>query len=131
MKITNVEVFRLELPAGAPPTPHRPSWADSAEVANPLSGYPRFKAHRDLWYPKGLDMVWCRVTLADGTYGLGATYFGWATAGIIRAPTSISLVIEHRILMPVFISLKDMAFNNCSNFICHISRCWYQLLNHH
>lgn len=94
MKIADVEVFRLEMPPGAPQKPQRPSWAESAEVANPLSGYYRFKRHRDLWYPKGIDMVWCKVTLADGTFGLGATYFGWATAGIIRAHLGPNLIGE-------------------------------------
>lgn len=94
MKVANVEVFRLDMPLDAPPTPHRPALSESAEVANPLSGYDRFKRHRDLWYPKDIDMVWCKITLADGTYGLGTTYFGWATAGIIREHLGPNLIGE-------------------------------------
>src|SRR5262249_13815699 len=78
MKITDIRALRLAVPPREMPTPpRRPSWWQSAEVANPMSRYPRYKAHRDLWLPKW-ENVWCKVTLEDGTWGLGQTSHGRA-----------------------------------------------------
>ena len=95
MKIKSIEVMKLE-PAGSPlqTQPRRPPWSDHDEVANPLSHYPRFKPHRNIWYPKSWDYVWVKLTLEDGTWGLGYTYYGWATAGIISEFLAPNLIGE-------------------------------------
>ena len=83
MKITNIQALRLTPPPHTPATaPRRPSWHYTAEVANPMSGYPRLKSHRSLWLPS-MEEVWCRVTLEDGTTGLGQTIHGRMVAAVI------------------------------------------------
>jgi intein/homing endonuclease len=67
MKIINIEALRLNRPEHELKTkPRRDPWEPRDEVANPMSRYSRFKAHRSLWRPAWED-VWCRVTLEDGT----------------------------------------------------------------
>jgi L-rhamnonate dehydratase len=83
MKITNVQAMRLTVEPQAHTTPQRrDSWWQYAEVANPMSRYPRFKRHRALWLPKW-EAVWCKVTLEDGTWGIGSTSNGRVAAAII------------------------------------------------
>jgi L-rhamnonate dehydratase len=48
-----------------------------------MSRYPEVKAHRSLWLPNWPD-VWCKVTLEDGTWGLGQTSHGRAVAAVIE-----------------------------------------------
>ncbi len=83
MKITDIRAMRLTIPPreGATP-PRRPGWARDAEVANPMSRYPRVKRHRGLWLP-GWENVWCQVTAEDGTRGLGMTGHGRPVAAVI------------------------------------------------
>jgi L-rhamnonate dehydratase len=84
MKITNIEALRLKLPKRTTETQaERESWWVSDEVANPMSRYPRLKPHRNLWLPQW-EMVWCKVTLEDGTWGLGATNQGRPVAAVIE-----------------------------------------------
>lgn len=73
MKIQSVEVVRIQRPATSVPssTPRRPAWTASAEVANPMSGFPRFKAHRSLYGPRQWPSFAVKVTAEDGTWGLG------------------------------------------------------------
>jgi L-rhamnonate dehydratase len=59
-----------------------------------MSRYPRFKAHRSLWLPS-MDEVWCRVTLEDGTWGLGQTLYGRMTASIIEDHLGPRLIGEN------------------------------------
>lgn len=61
----------------------RPVWDEEAEVANPMSRYPRFKAHRKLWTPKW-EQVACVVEAEDGTWGLGVTSYSGPVAAIIN-----------------------------------------------
>src|SRR4051812_47944623 len=76
MKITDIRAMRLTMPPRPPVPPGtRPSWWQTAEVANPMSRYPKVKAHRSLWRPNWED-VWCKVTLEDGSWGLGHTGYG-------------------------------------------------------
>ncbi len=85
MKITDIRAMRCTPPAraeSAATPPRRPSWHYTAEVANPMSGYPQLKAHRSLWLPS-MEEVWCRVTLEDGTVGLGQTIHGRMVAAVI------------------------------------------------
>src|SRR6266542_3892126 len=85
MTIQNIEVLRLKAPArpaAVESLARRAAWALEAEVANPVSKFPRFKRHRSLWMPRW-EGVWVRVTAADGQFGLGSTSFGRPVAAII------------------------------------------------
>jgi L-rhamnonate dehydratase len=84
MKITEIRAVRLEMPRQAPAPGRRAGWPKDAEVANPMSRYPRYKRHRGSWTPSWGD-VWCKVTLADGTWGLGHTSNGPVVAALIDA----------------------------------------------
>ena len=87
MKITDIRAMRLKVPtteAPAQPKPRRPGWAADAEVANPMSRFPKVKRHRSLWLPRGWEAVWCQVTLEDGTTGLGNTGHGRVSAALIE-----------------------------------------------
>jgi len=94
MKITEVRAMRLTLPPrerGTPP--HRDGWAKDAEVANPMSRYPKVKRHRSLWLPHW-ENVWCKVTAEDGTWGIGMTSNGRVSAAIIEDHLAPNLIGE-------------------------------------
>ena len=83
MKIVDLKAVRLEMPeALVPPTGTRRGWYHAAEVANPMSRFAHVKAHRNLWLPPW-ESTWCKVTLEDGTWGLGSTGQGRVTAAVI------------------------------------------------
>lgn len=83
MKITEIRAMRLNVSPNASTTkPRRASWWQDAEVANPMSRYPKVKRHRELWLPKW-ESVWCKVTAEDGTWGIGSTSHGRAVAAVI------------------------------------------------
>jgi hypothetical protein len=47
MKITEIRAMRLKAPLRETRTPaRRAAWAQDAEVANPMSRYPKVKRHR-------------------------------------------------------------------------------------
>ncbi len=101
MKIKALRALHLDKPKHKPATPpSRSSWWEEAEVANPLSGFPRFKPHRKLWLPP-FEETWVEVKLEDGTTGLGMTHHGRATAALIDdyfAPRLLGedgLAVEH------------------------------------
>ena len=104
MNITRIEVVRLDPAKVAPPPvsatgetatpPRRPGWVESAEVANPMSRYPKVKRHRNLWLPKW-EQVWCKVTVEDGTWGLGQTGNGRPVAAVIEDHLAPQLVGEN------------------------------------
>ena len=84
MKIKSIEAVQVNLPQRTPSVrPRRESWNRSAEVANPMSGYPHVKRHRSQWTDTGWGRVWAKVTLEDGTWGLGSTVHGKPVAAII------------------------------------------------
>ncbi|MEM7134353.1 MAG: enolase C-terminal domain-like protein [Chloroflexota bacterium] len=92
MKISSIQAIRLNQPSHQTKTPsRRPSWGKDAEVANPMSRYPKVKRHRNLWAPNW-ESVWCKVTAEDGTYGLGATNHGRVTAAVIEDHLAPQLV---------------------------------------
>jgi L-rhamnonate dehydratase len=117
VKITAIEAVTLALPQYTPSTagasasitspqyalghpqgqaqskPRRPSWSAEAEVANPMSRYPKFKRHRSQWLPQW-GAVWCKVTLEDGTWGVGCTGYGRAVAAVIDDHLAPQLVGE-------------------------------------
>jgi len=76
MKLKELSVVRVDLPARpAPSTPaRRVGWAQDAEVANPMSRYPKVKRHRSLWLPK-FEGAWVKATAEDGTWGLASLAF--------------------------------------------------------
>ncbi len=84
MKIKSIEAVRVNLPSRQiSAKARRPSWNDTDEVANPMSGYPHVKQHRGKWMPTGWERVFAKVTLEDGTWGLGATSHGRPVAAVI------------------------------------------------
>ncbi len=107
MKITEIRAMRLTVPPQeikAPP--RRRSWAEDAEVANPMSRYPKLKSHRSLWLPKW-EGVWCKVTVEDGTMGLGYTSHGRPVASVIEDHLAPQLVGEDCLAIE---KLADMMF---------------------
>lgn len=54
MKIKEIRAVRLNMPPreGTRTQPRRQPWAADAEVANPMSKYPKYKRHRSSWMPK-------------------------------------------------------------------------------
>jgi L-rhamnonate dehydratase len=107
MKITSVQAVRVTLPAREATTaPRRAPWSQNAEVANPMSRYPRVKAHRSLWLPRW-EAVWCKVTAEDGTWGLGSTGYGRPVAAIIDDHLGPQLVGEDCLATE---KLADMLF---------------------
>ncbi len=94
MKITDIRAMRLTVPPHELRTPaRRDSWWKTAEVANPMSRYPKVKAHRDLWLPKW-EACWCKVTLEDGTWGIGQTSNGRVSAAVIDDHLAPQLIGE-------------------------------------
>lgn len=86
MKIRSIEAFaiRSDLTGGPPVTPQRrPAWTQHAEVANPMSGYSRFKRLRSSWRPTWPSVA-CVVTATDGTRGVGMTRYGAPVISIIE-----------------------------------------------
>src|SRR5690349_12199487 len=63
-------------------TPRRAPWTRDAEVANPMSGYARFKRLRASWRFDG--GVGCLVTADDGTTGFGISRYGGPVIGLIN-----------------------------------------------
>lgn len=107
MKITSIEAVRVALPEPTSPVaPRRDSWWQNAEVANPMSRYPKVKAHRKLWLPQW-ETVWCKVTAEDGTWGLGSTSHGRPVAAIIEDHLGPQLVGENCMATD---KLADMLF---------------------
>jgi L-rhamnonate dehydratase len=107
MKITDVRAMRLSIPpTERPATSRRAGWTREAEVANPVSRYAKYKRHRNLWMPTWGD-VWCKVTLEDGTWGLGHTSHGRAVAAVIDDHLGPLLVGEELL---AYETIADMLF---------------------
>jgi len=84
LKIKEIRAMRLEMPPREGPKrkPRRPSWAEDAEVANPMSKFPRFKRYRRSWLPKW-EGLWVKVTAEDGTWGAAPASYGRPVAAVI------------------------------------------------
>ena len=96
MKIKEIQAVKVNIPFRdiKHTLPRRPSWVESAEVANPMSKYPRYKRHRSSWLPKWGD-VFVKVTVEDGTWGLGQTSFGNPVATVIDGHFAPMLIGEN------------------------------------
>jgi L-rhamnonate dehydratase len=96
LAIRSIEAFaiRSDLVGGPPVTaPRRPVWTADAEVANPMSHYPRFKRLRASWRPTWPSVA-CLVTATDGSWGLGMTRYGAPVISIINEHLGPLLVGE-------------------------------------
>ena len=108
MKIVDIQAVRLNVPTISPKTPQwRDSWWEHTEVANPMSRFPKVKRLRKLWLPKTWEQVGCKVTLEDGTWGLGTTDYGRVTAAIIDDHIAPNLIGEDGFAID---KLADMMF---------------------
>ena len=97
MKIRSIQAFaiRSDLRGGPPDgTPRRAAWTEHAEVANPMSHYPRFKRLRASWRPRWPSVA-CLVTAEDGSWGLGMTRYGSPVIAIINEHLAPLLVGEN------------------------------------
>ncbi len=107
MKITSIETLRYTRPKVENPTkPRRESWGSRHEVANPMSRFPKVKRHRDLWRPPNAE-IWCKITVEDGTYGLGKGAYGDITAIVIEKHLAPQLIGENCFAIE---KLADMMF---------------------
>jgi L-rhamnonate dehydratase len=61
----------------------RPAWTAEAEVAGPMSRYPRYKRLRATWRPTW-PSVGCIVTATNGEWGLGMSRYGSPVITIIN-----------------------------------------------
>ena len=105
MKIVSIKAFAIQNPiaggqyaardgeSGA----RRPPWTKDAEVANPMSRYPKYKALRSSWSAP-FAAVGVLVTADNGSWGFGVTGYG--------APV-ISIVNDH--LGPLLVGENPMA----------------------
>ena len=76
--ITRIDAFaiRSDLNGGPPTTaPRRPAWTADAEVAGPVSKFPRYKKLRAAWRPTW-PAVGCLVQASDGNWGFGVSRYG-------------------------------------------------------
>ncbi|MBL8834984.1 MAG: hypothetical protein JNL66_02020, partial [Alphaproteobacteria bacterium] len=86
LTIARIEAFpiRSDLVGGPGKTPaRRPAWGSDAEVAGPMSRYPRFKRLRATWRPTW-PSVGCLVTASDGSWGFGISRYGSPVIAVIN-----------------------------------------------
>ncbi len=115
MKITEIRAFLIKTSVFAPKEtvePRRPGWGATAEVANPMSRYPRFKPHRSLWRTDWPD-VGCVVKAEDGTWGLGMSRYGTPVLPIINDHIAPLLLGEECMATE---KLSDMMFRITSPY---------------
>ena len=78
-------------------TARRPPWTKDAEVANPMSRYPRYKALRSSWLGN-MPAVGCLVTASDGTWGFGVSRYGSPVIAVVNEHLGPLLVGEPALL---------------------------------
>ena len=84
MKIAEVKVFVTgprKSESEEKPT-YRHSWLVETEIANPMSIHEEYRPKRSLWLPSWGRVI-VQVIADDGSYGLGESSGGNATAEII------------------------------------------------
>ena len=84
MKIAEVKVFVTgpRKVAATTDTTYRHSWLVETEIANPMSIHEEYRPKRSLWLPSWGRVI-VQVIADDGTYGLGESSGGSATAEMI------------------------------------------------
>ncbi len=96
LTIASIQAFeiRSDLVGGAPSTPaRRQPWGVDAEVAGPMSRYPRYKRLRAAWRP-AMPAVGCLVTASDGSWGFGVSRYGNPVIALIHEHIGPLLVGE-------------------------------------
>jgi L-rhamnonate dehydratase len=91
MKIKSIKAFKIGNPISGGTygerrdggTERRPPWTKDAEVANPMSRYPRYKRLRASW-TGNFSSVGCLVTADDGSWGFGTTGYGEMSIHLIN-----------------------------------------------
>jgi len=107
-KIQNIQAVRINLPKrDYSVQPRRDPWSVTDEVANPMSRYPHVKRHRDLWNNAAWERVYCKVTLEDGTWGIGGTSHGRPVAAVIEDHLAPNLIGQDGLAIE---RLSDMMF---------------------
>ena len=121
MKIKSIKAFAITNPTmggaySARPENEkllrRPPWTKDAEVANPMSRYPRYKRLRASWLGN-LPAVGCLVTADDGAWGFGTTSCGNAVIGVINDHLGPLLVDENPLATE---KIFDMAMRMASPY---------------
>jgi L-rhamnonate dehydratase len=84
MKIKEISVVKVKFPERKPASKgRRPSWGTEAEVANPMSRFPKVKRHRSMWLPKW-EGAWVKVSAENGAWGLGSLWPSQALVPVIE-----------------------------------------------
>ena len=103
MKIKEIRAFAITNPTaggvysvrnGNEQQLRRDPWTKDAEVANPMSRYPRYKALRASWMRR-LRRGRLLVTADDGSWGFGTTSYGRPTISLINDHLGPLLVGEN------------------------------------
>ena len=94
----------------------REAWFARDEVANPMSRYPRFKSHRNLWRP-GWSQTVCIVVAEDGTYGVGMSGTGGGGGGY---GTPVNAVINEH-FAPLLVGEDCMAIERLWDMMFRLS----------
>ena len=84
----------VESQGGTATKPRRAPWTRDAEVAGPMSRYPRFKALRSYWRPD-FPSVGCMVKASDGNWGFGVSRTGAPVIELIRGHLAPLLIGEN------------------------------------
>jgi hypothetical protein len=85
MKITAIEVLRLIRPAPSPhPAKRRPGYLETTPHAFPINRYPEFSRIVSQFPAVIQPEFWVRVTVEDGTWGVGQGHWGDVCAVIVR-----------------------------------------------
>ena len=86
MKITAIELVRLNLPQTAAKTPpRRATWNRTSPRSLPINYYPEFSRLPGKMPGMGGGQVCVRITVEDGTWGLGFCSFGATCAAVIES----------------------------------------------
>jgi L-rhamnonate dehydratase len=102
---------RRESGAGHP-LARRDSWLASGPVANPMTGYPRYRAYRPDWTPTW-PMFGCVVEAEDGTTGFAPGNHGRPVAAVIEDYLGPRLAGEDVMATE---KVYDMAVRLCAPF---------------
>ncbi len=96
LTISRVEAFAIRsdlVGTWGSTQPRRPAWTADAEVAGPVSKFPRYKKLRAAWRPTW-PAVGCLVTAGDGSWGFGISRYGAPVIEIINGHLGPLLVDE-------------------------------------